>query len=74
MAAPLARVPIWCFHGARDPVVSIAESREMVSAICRHGGRVRFTVYPEAEHDSWTETYNNQQVYNWLLSHRGPMQ
>ena len=73
MAAPLARVPIWCFHGARDPVVSIAKSREMVSAICRRGGRVRFTVYPVAEHDSWTETYNNEQIYDWLLSHRGPL-
>jgi predicted peptidase len=73
MAAPLSRVPIWSFHGALDNVVPVAENRDLVTAICRHGGDVRFTVYPAAEHDSWTETYNNQQVYDWLLSHRGPL-
>jgi predicted peptidase len=31
---------------------------------------VRFTVYPNATHNSWTETYDNQEVYDWLLAHR----
>jgi predicted peptidase len=74
MAAPLSRVPVWTFHGARDTVVPIASSREMVDAVCRHGGRVRFKAYPEAEHDSWTRTYDNEGVYRWLLSYRGPKQ
>jgi predicted peptidase len=29
-------------------------------------------VYPEAAHDSWTETYNNPQLYEWLLQHSKP--
>ncbi|HUT24305.1 MAG TPA: phospholipase, partial [Sumerlaeia bacterium] len=29
-----------------------------------------FTVYPEAKHDSWTETYNNPKVYEWLLKQK----
>jgi predicted peptidase len=33
---------------------------------------VQFTVYPEADHDSWTETYENQQVYDWMLAQRNP--
>lgn len=74
MAAPLARVPIWAFHGARDSVVPVSESRDMVNAICRRGGRVRLTVYPNADHDSWTETYNNERLYDWLLSYQGPRQ
>ena len=28
---------------------------------------------PDVEHDSWTQTYNNDEVYDWLLSHRGPL-
>lgn len=28
---------------------------------------VKFTVYPEANHDSWTETYNNDELYKWFL-------
>lgn len=73
MAAALRRVPIWAFHGARDNVVPLARSQEMVDAVRRAGGRVQFTVYPEAGHDSWTATYNNPEVYDWLLSHRGPL-
>jgi predicted peptidase len=74
MSTSLRSVPIWAFHGARDPVVPLSESEHMVDAVRRAGGRVRFTVYPEVEHDSWTQTYSNNEVYDWLLSHRGPLQ
>ena len=73
MAGPLRRVPIWAFHGARDTVVPLLESQVMVDAVRCAGGHVRFTIYPDVEHDSWTATYNNQDVYDWLLSHRGPL-
>jgi hypothetical protein len=42
----------------------------MVRALKACGGNVRFTVYPEADHDSWTETNDNPQFYLWLLSKR----
>jgi len=72
-AASLRRVPIWAFHGAHDAVVPLSESEKMVGAVRRAGGQVRLTVYPEVEHDSWTQTYDNDEVYRWLLSHRGPV-
>jgi hypothetical protein len=34
------------------------------------GGKVLFTVYPDAGHDSWTETYANPQLYDWFLEWR----
>ena len=40
----------------------------MVDALEREGGSVKFTIYPEAGHDAWTETYNNPEVYEWMLS------
>jgi predicted peptidase len=64
--------PVWVFHGAKDPGVPIAKSEEMVEAIKKAGGNVKFTVYPEAGHDSWTETYNNEEVYKWLLEQKLP--
>jgi len=67
-AERLKNVPVWVFHGAKDPVVPLRESEEMVNALKRAGGNVQFTVYPEAQHDSWTETYNNPKLYEWLLS------
>ncbi len=41
----------------------------MVDAIKAAGGDVRFTVYPEAYHDSWTETYANPKLFEWFLAH-----
>ncbi|MCI0332977.1 MAG: phospholipase, partial [Planctomycetes bacterium] len=38
------------------------------------GGDVRLTVYPDVEHNSWKPTYDNPDVYDWLLAHRGPLQ
>ena len=65
----LEKVPVWAFHGAKDPSVPLEESAKMVRALEACGGNVRFTVYPDATHDSWTETYDNPELYEWFLSH-----
>lgn len=70
LADRLKDVPVWAFHGAKDSVVPLALSETMVQAIERTGGSARLTVYPEANHDSWTATYDNPELYEWLLSHR----
>ncbi|MEM6782370.1 MAG: prolyl oligopeptidase family serine peptidase [Bacteroidota bacterium] len=69
-ARTLAGTPIWVFHGALDTVVPLERSAEMARAIQAVGGDVKLTVYPEAGHDSWSDTYANPAVYEWLLSHR----
>jgi predicted peptidase len=66
----LKETPVWAFHGAKDDVVPLAESQRLVEALREYGGKVQFTVYPDAAHDSWTETYNNPELYRWFLSHR----
>jgi predicted peptidase len=42
----------------------------MVDALKKRGGNVKLTVYPEAGHDAWTETYDNPELYEWLLEQR----
>ena len=72
-AKRLKDLPIWVFHGAKDPVVPLARSQDMVDALKAAGAaekNLKFTVYPEAGHDSWTETYNNPELYEWFLSHQ----
>jgi len=64
----IKNVPVWAFHGAKDSVVPLARSEEMVKALRETGGFVTFTVYPEAGHDSWTDTYNNEALYKWFLN------
>jgi len=70
MSFGLTKTPVWAFHGAQDKVVPLQESEEMVAAIKARGGNAKLTVYPDAGHDSWTKTYNNQELYDWLLKHR----
>jgi predicted peptidase len=66
----LKHVPIWAFHGAKDDVVPIARTQALVDALTKAHGNVKFTVYPELRHDSWTVTYGNPEVYKWLLEHK----
>jgi predicted peptidase len=67
----LRSLGIWAFHGAKDPVVPLAESERMVELSKKLGVKeVKLTVYPEAGHDAWTETYKNPDLYEWLLEHR----
>lgn len=70
-AAKLKDLPIRVFHGARDRVVNPSRSRQMVEAIKAAGGKeVELTVYPNAGHDSWTKTYDDPELYKWLLKQK----
>jgi predicted peptidase len=70
----LKTLAVWAFHGAKDPVVPLEESQRMVDALKKVGVQeVKFTVYPEAGHNSWTEAYNDPQLYDWLLQHKREM-
>lgn len=66
----LKNVPVWTFHGAKDKAVPLQKSQELVKALKAAGGKVQLTVYAEAKHDSWTETYNNPKLFKWLLKHK----
>jgi predicted peptidase len=71
-AARLKQVPVWAFHGAKDPFVPLSEAKEYVAAVVAAGGDAKLTIYPEGGHDVWTETYANPEVYTWLLAHARP--
>ncbi|MDP6457415.1 MAG: prolyl oligopeptidase family serine peptidase [Candidatus Marinimicrobia bacterium] len=66
----LKDLPIRVFHGALDKVVLSENSEKMVTALQKAGGNVTYTLYPDANHDSWTETYANPGLYDWLLAQR----
>jgi predicted peptidase len=70
-ARALKSMGIWAFHGGKDPVVPLEESQRMVDLVKKAGVRdVSLKVYPEAGHDSWTETYKNPELYEWFLKHQ----
>ena len=61
-------VPVWTFHGAKDTVIPVEHSEQMVEHLKSCGGNVQFTIYPDVDHDAWTRTYANPQLYTWLLA------
>ena len=68
-ASLLVDIPIWVFHGDADTQVNWKNSSNMVDAIRAAGGtKVEFTLYPGVGHNSWTATYNNPDLYIWLLN------
>src|SRR5882672_4595340 len=69
-AKALKTLGVWAFHGGKDPVVPLGESQRMVELVKKAGVRdVKLKIYPEAGHDSWTETYKDPELYDWLLKH-----
>ena len=65
----LKGLPVWAFHDKRDDLVPYEESVRMVEGISAAGGIAKLTTYDEGKHDAWTEAYNNDELFNWLLQH-----
>ena len=66
-AKQFAHLPVWAFHGAKDTGVPLERSQTMIDELKKRGGNPKLTIYPDAGHDSWTETYSNSKLYEWLL-------
>lgn len=72
-ACALKHLSIWAFHGAKDDIVPLDRSQQIIDRIRNcpaRTGDVRMTVYPEATHDAWTRAYNDSTMYKWLLEQR----
>lgn len=67
---PMRAIPVWAFHGELDDVVPLAKGKDIVNALTAVGGTAVLTVYSGVYHDSWTKTYDNTEVYSWMLSKR----
>lgn len=45
------------------------EPQRMIKVLKTAGGNehTKLAVYPDANHDSWTETYDNPELFKWFL-------
>ena len=66
----ITHLPVWCFHGDADPVVPVESSIYLTEHLREYGGNPKLTIYEGVDHDSWTQTYANPEIYDWLLKHR----
>jgi predicted peptidase len=70
MAAKIAKVPVWVFHGDRDPAVKVTRSRNMVKALEEAGGHPRYTEYAGVAHNSWDRAYGDPEMMKWLFEQK----
>jgi predicted peptidase len=60
----------WIFHGAKDDVVNPAFSIQMATALKKEKANVKFTLYPNANHNSWDSAFAEPDLIPWLFSNK----
>jgi predicted esterase len=66
----MVHLPVWAFHGAADPNVPVARSRELIEELKQLGAEPRYTEFPGVGHNSWDAAYATPQLWRWLLKQR----
>jgi len=67
-AAQYKSTALWVFHGEKDESVPIANSRQIVAAIKKAGGQVKYPEYPGEGHSIWTIVAKEPELLQWLFS------
>ena len=67
-AAKLKDLPVWAFHGAKDAVVKVEESRKVIEALKAAGGRPFYTEVADLDHESYKAAFDRPEFYKWLLN------
>jgi len=66
----LKHLPAWIFHGDKDGAVPVEFSHKIHDALKKAGAPVKLTIYPGVGHDSWTQTYDNAEFWQWLFGQK----
>jgi predicted peptidase len=64
----LAKLPVWAFHGEKDQVSDVNNTRNMVREVKRYNPDCRYTEYPGAGHGISRMVYEEQELFPWLFS------
>jgi predicted peptidase len=68
IAAKVASIPIWVFHGDADDVISVEQSRNMASALEAVGANYQYTELPGVGHDAAEPAYAMEAFPTWLFA------
>jgi len=63
----LKNIPIWLFHGDKDKVVPVENSQMIYDTLKPMNPKMKLTIYKGVNHNSWGLTYENDDIYDWLL-------
>lgn len=60
----------WIFHGGKDDIVLPLFSEQMHEALKKAGVPVKFTLFPNANHNSWDPAFAEPDLLPWLFAQR----
>lgn len=60
----------WIFHGAKDDVIEATNSINAARYIKRTGARVKLSIYPDANHNSWDSAFAEKKLIPWLFDQK----
>lgn len=63
----IASIPTRIFHGLLDDVVTYEYSVWMYKKLKDCSVDIELTLFDDANHDSWSRVYDNQQIYDWMF-------
>lgn len=66
----IKNIPVWLWHGRLDETTPVSYSRNMVDALQKAGGNVKYTELSTYNHDIWFVAYYNPAVMDWLFAQR----
>ncbi|MEQ1554817.1 MAG: dienelactone hydrolase family protein [Ferruginibacter sp.] len=66
----IKNIPIRMFHGLLDDVVNIQYSKNIYSKLKDCCKDLKFTIFDDAMHDSWSRVYDNEEIYSWMLQQK----
>lgn len=63
-------LPLWIFHGDKDAIIYVSNSRLISNLAKNTNPNVRYTEYPGVGHDSWRNAFKEPELLSWLFSQR----
>lgn len=60
-------IPTRIFHGLLDDVVNADYSVTIYKKLKSCNANVQLTLFDDANHDSWSRVYDNQEIYDWMF-------
>jgi predicted peptidase len=64
------KTKFWVFHGAKDDIVYPHLSTEMVLALINEGANPKYTLFKNANHNSWDPAFAEPELLPWIFSQR----
>ena len=72
LAKKISKIPVWAWHGEKDPVINVSRSRDMIAALKAAGGSPKYTEVKGRAHNVWVDAYRSAGLWKWLFEQKKP--